>query len=230
MNINNNIKTLVKNFDIYVNNIEKNAKRHSKINDKDFRYKVQEFGDSFTNSNELPKFNKTAQKFAEKLVSLNNDKLAGIIYSTLIKLNRGKDAQFVEEVATKALAIAKRKNDIVHIAARTNDLKEIYKLSEYGSDRHLKILQEEKRALKNICDNYPSAKNRFETISRQMQPIERYEEMLAAIRLEVAEVLIKRNSDLPIAKQELLLAKETYDKLPEGHNAIKIRNILKKIG
>ena len=82
MNINNNIKTLVKNFDIYVNNIEKNAKRHSKINDKDFRYKVQEFGDSFTNSNELPKFNKTAQKFAEKLVSLNNDKLAGIIYET----------------------------------------------------------------------------------------------------------------------------------------------------
>lgn len=229
MNITKNHKILIKNFNIFSSGIEKSAKRNSKINDNNFKFKIQEFGDSFTNSDGLPEFNKTAQRFAENLVNLNNDKLAGIVYSTLIKLNRGKDAEFVEKIATKALAIAKRKNDSVHIAARANDLKEIYKISEYGSDRHLKILQEEKRALKNICNNYEGAKTRFETITRQMRSVDKYEEMLAAIRIEVAEVLIKKGSELQLAKSELLQAKEFYDKFPEGHNTKKITAILKKL-
>ena len=222
-------KDITERFNDFSSIITKHVRKNKEVGEAEFKYNIQEFGDQFVGANKLPKFNKMAQKLAENLVGLNNDRLAGIIYSTLIKLNRGADAKFVEDIATKALAIARRKHDIVHIAARANDLKEIYKLSEYGSDRHLKVLKEEKRALNDICSNYKSAKKRFETITRQMRPVEKYQEMLAAIRLEIAEVLIKRGEELPLAKDELLAAKAFYDNYPEGHNAKKITAILKKL-
>ena len=224
-----NPKDISRKFEDFVSIVEKRARKNKDISIPEFKYNVQEFGDQFVSANALPRFNKTAQRLAETLIGLNNDRLAGIIYSTLIKLNRNTDAKFVEDIATKALAIARRKHDPVHIAARTNDLKEIYKLSEYGSDKHLKTLKEEKRALSEICKNYKSAKSRFETIARQMRPIEKYQEMLAAIRLEIAEVLIKRGEELPLAKEELLASKAFYDQFEEGHNAKKIVAILKKL-
>lgn len=229
MKIGQKPQDIYRNFDNFTSIITKHAKKNRRIEEAEFKYNIQEFGDQFVSAKALPKFNKAANKLAETLVGLDNDRLAGIIYSTLIKLNRGTDAKFVEDIATKALAIARRKHDIVHIAARANDLKEIYKLSEYGSDRHLKILKEEKRALNDICQNYKSAKKRFETITRQMRPVEKYQEMLAAIRLEIAEVLIKRGEDLPLAKEELLASKAFYDQFKEGHNAKKIVAILKKL-
>ena len=222
-------KDITRRFEDFASIIEKQARKNRDINVPEFKYNIQDFGDQFVDANALPKFNKTAQRLAETLIGLNNDRLAGIIYSTLIKLNRTSDAKFVEDIATKALAIARRKHDPVHIAARTNDLKEIYKISEYGSDRHLKVLKEEKRALSDICKNYKSAKNRFETITRQMRPAEKYEEMLAAIRLEIAEVLIKRGEELALAKEELLASKAFYDQFEAGHNAKKIIAILKKL-
>ena len=104
----------------------------------------------------------------------------------MIRLNP-KHTTVVEQVATNALAIAKRLNDPVHIMARANDLKEIYRISQPGSAKHLKSLQTEKRALNDICNNYQNVQKRYRTLSRKMRPVEAYELKLAAIRYEIAK-------------------------------------------
>ncbi|MBQ8669375.1 hypothetical protein IJ472_06320 [bacterium] len=221
---------LSKSFENYASIIEKNTRKKHKIDDNEYIYGLKNFGDRFEAEGQLPQFNKIAKRLAETLVNLHNDKLAGVIYNILIKLNRETDLKLVEDVATKALAIARREYNPVFIAARTNDLKEIYKFTEYGSDRHLKLLREEKRALKEICENYDGITKKMQSISgKHMRPIEKYQEMLAAIRLEIAEVLIKRGEDTKNATEELLLSQTYYSKFPEGHNAKKIAAILKKL-
>ena len=59
------------------------------------------------------------------------------MYSLLLRINP-KNSPIIEQIARNALLIAKRLHDPVHIMARANDLKEIYKITENGSKKHLK--------------------------------------------------------------------------------------------
>ena len=61
-----------------------------------------------------------------------------------------------------------------------------------------------------------------------MKPVERYEEKLAAVKIEIAEALIKRN-EIGAAKIELREALQMYEKIGEGPNSEKAENILKKL-
>lgn len=101
------------------------------INIKAFSSELHDIGDAFVNRNEIECLNKHGKRLAETLVKLGDNNLAGIIYSLMIRLNP-KHTTVVEQVATNALAIAKRLNDPVHIMARANDLKEIYRISQPG--------------------------------------------------------------------------------------------------
>lgn len=191
-----------------------------------FSCQLHDIGRAFQARNEVPCLNKHAKRFAQRLVNLGDSNLAGIVYSLLIKLNAG-NPEIVEQIATAALAIAKRFHDPVHIMARANDLKEIYKITKPASREHLNALLTERRALSQICTDYDKVQKRFMSLSRKMKPIKGYELKLAAVRYEIAEIMYK--SDKNAAREHLLAAREIVQKYQQGNLFRKIENLLREI-
>lgn len=191
-----------------------------------FSCQLHDIGRAFQVRNELPCLNKHAKRFAQRLVNLGDNNLAAIIYSLLIKLNAG-NSEIIEQVATAALAIAKRFHDPVHIMARANDLKEIYKITKPASREHLNALLTERRALTQICTDYDKVKKRFMTLTRKMKPIRGYELKLAAVRYEIAEIMYKY--DRNAAKDNLFKAREIMLKYEQGNLFRKIEKLLREI-
>ena len=61
-----------------------------------------------------------------------------------------------------------------------------------------------------------------------MKPVEKYEEKLAAIKIEIAELLIERG-EIGAAKIELETALKIYEKFGKGPNTEKAEKLLKEI-
>ena len=111
--------------------------------------------------------------------------------------------------------------------ARAHNLKELYKIIAPQSEKFLKVLYQEKRALNNIVNNYDKVKNGQRTILREMKPLENYQHTLAAVKIEIAELLM--NKDKNLARKELLEALELYEQFGAGKNIEKIQKLLEKL-
>ena len=167
------------------------VKKDKNINIFGLDNRLKKLHDIYCEAGQPEQMGKAYKRLAEVLVSLKNDNLASIIYSFLIKVNRGNEAT-IEQLATNGLKIAKRLNDPIHIMARAEDLRAIYQHKPSSQDKLLKVLYEQKRALSNITSNYESASKRYRTVSRQMQPIEAYEKRLSWIKQKIAEILLEQ--------------------------------------
>ncbi len=223
---NENMTNPNKAFDIFDKQVTNILSKKDKVEASSFYAELKELFNRFIDQNQLDKMNKNSQRFAEKLVSLGDGRLAGIIYSLLIKVNES-NPQLVELFATNGLAIAKRFNDPVHIMARCEDLRKIYSVSNPQSDKMLKILYEEKRALNSITKNYDSAKNRFQTITKDMKPIENYKIMQGAIQIKIAKIL--KNTNPNAAKEELQSAYNLISSVGEGAYTKEIEQLLDEL-
>lgn len=216
-------KNPIKSFDIYTQKVLKAAQKKIDVNKPAFANELYELGDRFESQSQKALLNKKANNLAETLVSLKNNDLAGVIYSFLIKFNQGNPLA-IEEFSTKALAIAVRLNDPIHIMARAHNLKEFYKIVAPQSEKFLKVLYQEKRALNTIVNNYDKVKSNQKTILREMKSLENYKQTLAAVKLEIAEVLL--NKDKNLARKELVEALELYQQFGFGKNTEKIQKLL----
>ena len=225
VNMNTNIAK--QKFETFSQNVILRTKEKRVVNPLTFSNQLREMGDYFVSNQQEENLNRYSKNLAETLVSQKSLELAGRVYSFLIKFNKG-NKKYIEEFATNALIIAKRLHDPVHIMARANDLKEIYKYTQLGSDKHMRVLFDEKKALNTIIKDYEGAKKRYVSLYTEMKPVERYEEKLAAVKIEIAEALIKRN-EIGAAKIELREALQMYEKIGEGPNSEKAENILKKL-
>lgn len=191
-----------KSFEVFSQQVLKGAKKGQKTNLKDFTHNLTSFTDSFEANKDV--MNKKSKKFAEALVGLNKDNMASIVYSFLIKLNRG-NLKMVEEFATNALKIAKRLKDPVHIMARANDLREVYKITPPKDDRFMTVLFEEKRALKDIVKNYDS----LQAKNKNLKPKDNYRTLLADVQYDIGI----RHKDKNVSNQELTEARAMYKEL-----------------
>jgi hypothetical protein len=229
MKISFNPKMLEKNpkkiFKTLSNQILQNSKKKKEVDTKSLYAMLAQFGDVFEKSGER-EMNSLATNLAQRLVNLGNNNLSGIIYSFLIKFNKNNPA-YVEELATNALAIAKRTHDQIHIMARTNDLKNIYAKTEYGSEKHLKTLYAHKRSLKQIITNYDGCEKRYQTMSRRMQPKENYELKYCKTVLEIAR--ITKDTEPKQTLQELLAAKEIISAFPAGKASKQIDYLINEL-
>ena len=212
-----------KSFEIFTQKVLKFKDQGRKLDLSGFSNELYRLGDSFEAKNQKELMNKKAKKLAETLVAKNDSNMAGIIYSFLIKFNKG-NFTLVEEYATSALAIAKRLNDPIHVMARCYDLKEIYKIFPPKDDKLVKVLFEEKRALSKIVSDYNNVRSRYKTVQREMKPIENYKTLLADTKFEIAKELI--NSDTKLAQQELAETKVLYEELGLIDRISKIEEIL----
>lgn len=221
-----NVSDPNKAFDIFESKVTKIVTKKDKVDPSSFFAELNSIFNKFIENNKLDKINKSSVKLAEKLVGLGDGRLAAIIYSLLIKAN-SNNVQLVEHFATSALAIAKRINDPVHIMARCEDLRKIYSTNCPPSEKLLRILYEEKRALNFITKNYEGAQNRFQTISKQMKPIENYKIMQAGIQIEIAKIL--KNTNKTDAIIELESAYSLLSNIGQGKYTKEIKKLLREI-
>ena len=201
--VNFNLSPARQKFETFSYNTLQRTKENRVVNPITFSNQLREIGDCFVDNEQKEVMNKCSKNLAETLVSQKSLELAGRVYSFLIKFNKG-NKKYVEEFATNALIIAKRLHDPVHIMARANDLKEIYKYTQLGSDKHMRVLFDEKKALNTIIKDYEGAKKRYVSLYTEMKPVERYEEKRkstfesivvenAALRLQLKEVTEMNN-------------------------------------
>ena len=215
-----------KSFQILNDKILKGVKRNQEIPAGSFAYELKDLGDVFENCGQKSEMNKISKKLAETLVSLKNNELAGVVYSFLVKFN-AENPKVAEEFAINGLAVAKRLKDDVHIVARCIDLKDIYKTHEPNSEKYLKTMYEEKRALNNIVKDYDSAQKRYNTISRKMAPKSKYEFLLGSVKVDIAKFLLEKEPKTALI--ELREAKEIFEKLNDERALDKINHLFEKI-
>lgn len=188
------------------------VKKSKDIKPNAFSCEIHDIGDSFINIGKKQVLNSKFAGFAEMLVGAGKENLAGIVYSFLIKVNQGK-SDMIEHLATKALKIAKRQHDPVHIMARADDLRRVLD-PQKDKERVIRVLFDEKRALGDICSKYESVKKRYNSIAREMKPVEQYKLKLAAIKAEIAELLIHENPNQAVV--EIAEAKEIMNEFGKG--------------
>ena len=206
--------------------VKQGIKQKQEIDLSSYYASLMGISEGFQRQNNLKRFNDSAQQLAETLVGLGKGNLAGIIYSILIKLN-SQNSTIMEQLATNALAIAKRFHDPVHTMARAENLVRIYEKREFGSHKHLDLLYTEKRALVDICKDYKKSKRRFQSISSRMKPIENYERMLAGVKIKIAEIIMHKEPKAAI--EELQGAKSLIEKQGSGPHLVKINNLISKL-
>ena len=219
-------KNPMKAFQILNEKVLKGVKRNQNIPTGSFAYELNDLGDVFEKQGQKEVMNKASLKLAETLVSLKNSELAGVIYSFLVKFNE-KNPKKAEEFATNGLAVAKRLKDDVHIVARCINLRDIYKTTAPKSEKHLSIMYEEKRALKNIVTDYDGAKKRFNTISRQIAPKPKYEFLLGSVKTEIAKFLLEKEPKTALI--ELQEARTIFEALNEKKAIQKVNSLIEKI-
>lgn len=207
----NQIKRILLNMENYRYNPFNN---HNRIEPKTLSSDLYIIGKQ-CNTTQLKDFlTNTFIKIAERMSDANQDNLAGIIYSYLVKINTD-NFPVQEAVALKALKIAQKQKDSVHIASRANELADIYKF--ISKENYLKYLKVKRNALKDVCTNYETAGNRFRTISREYNSKDVYVLTLIRTEIDIAKTLMHDKPE--VAKRELL---NIYKKACDSHGEYRI--------
>lgn len=152
------------------------------------------------------------EKFAElvqQFIDAGKMDLAGILCSRLVKF---KELPFElrEKYALKALEVAERQDDKIHVVARLEDLHKEYE-EQADLSKMLKILTKEENALKDVIENFESAKKNFRTLVYKNENIENYEDLLATVQVDIAKIIIRKKPRK--AAQKLQDAMQFFDRI-----------------
>ena len=216
-------KNVLKAFRKLTKNVNHSIRQGKPVDQRSLFASMMSLGDRFELQGQHHLMNTKSANFAEALVSKKQYNLASIIYGILIK-NNGGNPFLLEYFGQKALAAAKKTKDPIHIMARADDLNRLYRVTEYGSKKHFKVLVDEEKALKTIISDYDLAVDNYRTISREPLPIEHYEFMLCGIKMEIAK--IKMNSNPIFAINELKDAQIMMRKYGYGTITRRIKSLL----
>lgn len=216
-------RNALKAFRQLTRNINHRIQQGQIVNPKSLYASLMSLGDRFELQGQHHVMNLQSSNFAEKLVAQGQYNLASIIYGILLKSNE-KNPFLLEHFGQKALAAARKTNDPIHIMARADDLNNLYRITEYGSSKHYKVLTEEKKALENIVYNYKRAIRKYKTISREPLPLDHYEFMLCGIKMEIAKIKMDTNPLLVI--NELEEAEKLMNKYGYGTITRRIQSLL----
>lgn len=172
------------------------------------------FSKSFTNikrgllsSDNNDYFCYEADKLATDLVKKKKNDFAGIIYSSLCKINEFIPSN-LEFFAKKGYEVAKENGDYIHMMARLNDLRKIYinkpdKLYDY-----IQTLYKQEKCLKQLTRHYEDSVGSYRSILRKPASKSEYLQMLAYVQTEIGKLTRKKHPN--DAKRKLLSAREYF--------------------
>ena len=131
-----------------------------------------------------------------KKIGLND--IAGIIFSNLAKIPiLSKENK--ELVILSGLKHAKDNEDVIHVLSRLVDLKFLYK-NENSKKKYIKTLQEEEKYLTLIINDYFQSTQKYKTINRGANSIEKYKFRLATSKVDLAKALLRTEPNIALKK------------------------------
>lgn len=155
-----------------------------------FLYERNNQGDYFCQQTDI---------LADRLVAHNRLDFAGIIISTLCKVNEFIPCN-LEYFAQKGYDISRMTGDYVHMVARLNDLRKLYNNQPNKLLNYLDVLYEQERCLKHITQYYDTSIKSYHTVHRKPAPKDTYEIMLAHIQTEIAKLTRRRYPQSAMSK------------------------------
>ena len=190
---------------------------------------AQEFGKLRTlyeRNHQEDYFCQQADILADKLVQRDRLDFAGIVMSTLCKVNEYFPHN-LEYFAQKGYDISRMNGDYVHMMARLNDLRKIYSKKPDRLLEYLDVLYEQERCLKHVTMNYRDSVASYRTISRKASPRQSYEMMLAFIQTEIAKLTRRKHPESAMYK--LQSAMRIFEKNQSYDNANYTELLMRKI-
>ncbi|MCM1002993.1 MAG: hypothetical protein NC408_01480 [Candidatus Gastranaerophilales bacterium] len=145
------------------------------------------------------------EAFALGMEDSNLLDIAGMVFSKLAKFPTTDEMK--EQFLRGGLRIARKQGDPIHILARIVDLKKLYENNGDSRGRY-KMLFPEERALTDIVENFPKAKGRFRTVSKEYSPLDKYRLQLARVKVDIAKKLRPHE-----AYSRLIEAREIFEDL-----------------
>ena len=145
------------------------------------------------------RLNNTLLKIAQIAMKANKNDVVGIVYSFLIRTNQNNLPVLID-VEKKALAFAENQKDSLNIAARANELANIYQNTNPNAS--LNYYQKRKNALKDICANYETIKNNCKKNHRPINTKDAY--VFTLIRTEIRLATLNKNLNKNEVKNELV--------------------------
>lgn len=146
-----------------------------------------EIRSSYIAKGKLDEFCSEASGLAKKLSELENNDFAGIIMSSLSKVDRIPFATS-EKIALQGYDIAKKNGDYVHMMARLNDLRKIYTRRPDKLYNYINVLYKQEKCLKQLSKHYDEAVAGYKTVSREAASQYDYTQMLAYVQTEIGKL------------------------------------------
>jgi hypothetical protein len=171
-------------------------------------------------------FSRTASGLASTMMNKNKSDFAGIIMSTLCKINEAVPSE-LEKYAKKGYEIAKSNGDYVHMMARLNNLRKIYTRNPQRFKDYLGVLFEQERCLNELTTNYAETKSKHRTVFRPIADKDDYEQMLAYVQTEIGK--LTRSKSPNSAVRRLKSAKRIFSKNENYQSVEYIDLLLNKI-
>ena len=189
-------------YNKFYKNLTRSINANKVVQRDEFSAKFHSLSDHFEKEKKTDEFTKLSKGLMSFLVHKKMDDLAGIVCSVLIKINED-NPDIAEDLAIRGIAIARRMHDPIHIASRACSLNKILRFREPGSERHIKYLRIENKALKDICKNYDNdVTNRFKTISSKPAPLINYEVKLCGVKLDIATYTLLKDRQSSLYEYE----------------------------
>ena len=104
-----------------------------------------------------------------------------------------------ELVILSGLKHAKDNEDVIHVLSRLVDLKFLYK-NENSKKKYIKTLQEEEKYLTLIINDYFQSTQKYKTINRGANSIEKYKFRLATSKVDLAKALLRTEPNIALKK------------------------------
>ena len=175
---------------------------------------VTRFSKSFTNiKRSLLSFDSNdyfcyeADRLAIDLVKRKKNDFAGIIYSSLCKINEYIPRN-LEKFAKKGYEVARENGDYVHMMARLNDLRKIYMNKPDKLYDYIQILYKQEKCLKQLTRHYEDSVASYRSIIRKPATKSEYLQMLAYVQTEIGKLTRRKHPN--DAKRKLLSAREYF--------------------
>lgn len=177
------------------------------ITPRSFSKSFGEVRHSYLSKGKVDEFYSEASNFAKDLSKQENNDFAGIVISSLSKVDNVLPSA-AEKIAIQGYEIAKSNGDYVHMMARLNDLRKLYTRNPNRLYDYVNVLYKQEKCLKYLTKHYDSAVAKYKTVTREAATQEDYEQMLAYVQTEIAK--LTKNKHPNDAMRKLLSAREIF--------------------
>ncbi len=173
-----------------------------------FSKNLGEIRSSYFAKGKVDEFCSKASSLARTLTEQNDNDFAGIIMSSLSKVER-LPIKTSEKIALQGYEIAKANGDYIHMMSRLNDLRKLYYRRPDKLYNYINVLYKQEKCLKHLSKHYDEAIAGYKTVSREAASQYDYTQMLGYVQTEIGKLTKAKHPHDALRK--LLSARQIFE-------------------